>query len=111
MYLFAYACMYGLFCTSMYESYRNVLIGLTITLDCQLTCLTCCDAPFLVCSLINSMLSQVSKGRTHLTLHVLEPLMHLPWFTTAIKPLLPTKTSYLPLCEIEVKELPYNPLL
>jgi len=64
-----------------------------------------------MCYLLNYVLSQVSKGRTHLNPHVFEPLMHLPWLAAAITPLLPTETSYLPLCEIVVKALPYNPLL
>jgi len=42
------------------------------------------------------------------SLSVLEPLMHLPWLTTTITPLLPIGTSYLRLCEITVKVLPYN---
>ena len=64
-----------------------------------------------MCSLLSKVLLQVAKGRTHLTLHVLEPLIHLPLLTTVVTPLLLIDLSYLPLCDIAVKALPYDPLL
>jgi len=64
-----------------------------------------------VCSLLNCVLSQVSKGCTHLKSHVLEPLMHLPWLIVVVTPLLPIELSYFPLYEIVVKVLLYDPLL
>jgi len=111
MYFISYACMYALFCMSMYESFLNVVIGLTITLDCYLTRFPACDVSSLVCPLHVQVLLQVAKGCTHLNQLVLEPLMHLPWLTAAVTPLLPTELSYLPLCEIAVKALPYDQLL
>ena len=42
---------------------------------------------------------------------VLEPLKLIPWLTASVTPLLLTKLSYLPLCDIAVKALPYDPLL
>lgn len=92
-------------------TFLKCVVGLTITLDCSLTFLLCCDVSLLVCSLPSRVLSQVSKGRTHLTFSVLEPLMHLPCVVVAVTPLLPTETSYLPLCETTVKEISYDPLL
>jgi len=38
---------------------------------------------------------------------VLEPLILIPWLTASVTPFLLTKLSYLPLCDISVKELPY----
>ena len=64
-----------------------------------------------MCSLLNFVLSQVSKGCTHLNPYVFEHLMHLSWLVVAVTPLLPTETSYLPLREIVVKALLYEPLL
>jgi len=64
-----------------------------------------------MCSLLNSVLSQVFKGHTHLNPHVLEPLMHLPWPTASVTPLLPTELFYLPHCEIAIKALLYESLL
>jgi len=110
MYWFSYVCMYIYLC--IYEwIFLKCVVGLTITFDCLLTFLPCCDASSLLCSLINCVLSQVSKGRTHLKLHLLEPIMQLPWLTAALTPLLQMELSYLPLCEITVKALPYDPLL
>ena len=83
--MFAYVCMYGLFL------YKYVWI------------LLICDASSLVCSLPSCMLSQVSKGCTHLTLHVLEPFMHLPCLVLHVTPFPPSRTSYLPLCTTLVK--------
>jgi len=87
------------------------VVGLTITLDCYLTFFLVCEASLLMCSLLNSVLSQVSNGHTRLTPCVLEPLMHLPWLTAYVTPLLPKGTSYLPLRTIVVKPIPYDPLL
>ena len=91
--------------------FLKCVVGLTITLDCLLTFFLACDASSLVCYLPSHVLLQVSKGCTHLTLSVLEPLMHLPWLTAVVTPLVPTGTSYLPLCEIAIKALLYDPLL
>lgn len=37
--------------------------------------------------------------------------MNLPWLVAAVTPLLPIELSCFPLCEITVKQLPYDPLL
>ncbi len=43
--------------------------------------------------------------------YLLQHLIHLPWLTVIATPFLLTELSYLPLCNIAVKELPYDPLL
>lgn len=107
----SYVFVYELYCMQLYESFCRCVVGLNITLDCLLSFFPAGDASLLLCSLISQVLLQVSKGCTHLTPHVLEPFMHLPWLTTYVTSLLPTKLSYLPMCEIAVRELPYDPLL
>ena len=98
-----YVVVYELFCMKLYESCYVCAVGLTITLDCQLTYFIAFDASSLVCSLPIRVLLQVSKGHTHLNPPVLEPLMHLPRLTAVVTPLLLTELSYLPLCNIAVK--------
>ena len=94
----------------LYESCWCV-IGLTITLDFRIIFFLACDASSLVCSLPSWVLIQVVRGHTHPNPLMLEPLIHLPWLNAEVTPLVLTELSYLPLCEIVVKELPYDPLL
>jgi len=64
MYMFSYAIM----CSFLYMYaciFLKCVVGLTITLDCKITCLPCCDAYLILCSLINSMVSQVCVRTAH----------------------------------------------
>ena len=103
--------MYRLFLHMYVWILLKYFFGLTITLDCWFTLLSVCDASFLVCSLPSWMFTQLSKGHTHSTFHVLEPFMHLPWIVAHVTPLLPTRTPCLPLHATVVKAIPYDPLL
>lgn len=107
----SYACMYGLFLYMYVWILLRCAVSLTITLDCWFTSLISCNVPLLMCSFPSYVFPQVSKGRTYSTFRVLEPFMHLPWLAVLVTPLLPTRTSFLPLCATVVKVILYDPLL
>ena len=106
-----YVSVYELLHMQLYEYCCRCAISLSITLDFWLILFLACDASFLMCSLLSWVLLQVAKGCTHLTPHVLEPLIQLPWLTASITCLLLTELSYLPPWDIALKALPYDPLL
>ena len=92
-----YIFVCGLIHMQLYESCWRCGVGLTITLNCQLIYFPTFDASSLVCSLLSWAPIYVAKGCTHLTPHVLEPVIRLPWLTASVTPLLLTELSYLSL--------------
>lgn len=103
--------MYRIFLYMYVQILLRCTVGLTMNLDCWFAYLPVHDSSLLVCSLPSCVFTQVSKGRTHSTFRVLKPFMHLPCLSAHVTPLLPTRTSYLPLHATAVKVIPYDPLM
>jgi len=112
IYVVVFLCMY-VWTLSIYVCMNLIVMccwfnhhfGLLVSLPSSLWCIFARVFPS------SCVFPQVSRGCTHSPFRVLEPFMHLLWLTTLVTPLLPTSTSYLPLCATAVKATPYKPLL